>query len=365
MTPPSATPREPTASGAPVDRRDDGLAALTIPAERLYWSLLDVPIGARMRPGPLPLGLRSEFEDDAPLGRLDDANATSARTMGDLQIICAPLPSGRIIACGAPLEDLKSASAHLDRLFPAALPPFIQRELGIETGKESTFEPTGTAHPVLGHLNLLVGELEPPAQRARRARRRTLVLATSLLALALVAVGTERRIFILEQQQAGATSESEQALRDFGRTMGSGRSVSAEALPAAVAVAQRTSDAAARLPVPADATTVLADLLHSWPSQSTDESWSCAVQSLRVTGNVIAATVTIEGDAAAYLRALTAPPGWMLDEPRLTTLGMTSATNRGTSSEIAADTSRSPEPRASPLSRIALTMRSAPEGVTP
>lgn len=347
------------------DVRPGGGHISRIPAERLYWSVFEVPAGTRIRPGLLPLGLQQAFEEDVPLAGLGVQQPDPSAVEERLHIVCAPLGPGRLVACGAPVEALRSAAGAADTLLPAGLPPFILAEMDIDAGEPDLRSANATVLPVLAQLNLLIGEFEPRAQKARRARRRSLLLVTALLCMTLLAIGMERRIRASELFQTRVTSATEQELRSFGRAIGSAGRISIEALPAAVAVAQRTTDAAARVPVPRDAAGVLADLLRVWPMRSPDGAWACSIQSLGITGDTITASVTIEGHAAGFLRALAAPPTWTIDEPRLTALGAAQANRRVVPSSGASAPLSEPTTPAHTLTRIAITMRPAPMRASP
>jgi hypothetical protein len=308
-------------------RTGDALAAApsttqpTIPAERLYWSVLDAPRGARLRPGPLPIGLRIAFEEDVPI-----PENIAGDEAGAMHIVCTPLPGGRILACGGPIAELTAALPPLaTALIPASLPAFIHDELVADPAADRAADPASLA----ASLNLLVGELEPAHIRAARARRRTVVLAASLLAVLLLALGLSRRAASDRLLAADALAAADTAAQDLGRALSLPARITPDTLPAILAVAQRSADAAARIAPPRDASGPLEALLAAWPAPPTfpavpdlhSNAWTSTVQSLNVTGDTIALILTIDGEAAAFLREFTVPPGWSLDEPRLTTIG--------------------------------------------
>lgn len=320
----------------------------TIPSDRLYWSILHLPERARLRAGVLPIGLRAEFEADVPIAREDACADPALMGKEGLHIVFAPLDDGRIIACGAPVGELKSAAGQASALTPAGLPPFILEQFeagtaGVERGREGAPD-----RSIVRSLNLLIGELEPAHARAARLRRGILLLAAAAIALLFMAAGLERRVRNDRAVAAAAVAGIDNDLRELGRSIDSPIRFTADALPAAAAVAQRTLDAAARVQVPGDAAAAMAAMLPTWPvAGSAEPGWKCTIQSLGITAESIAATVTIEGDAAGFLRAIAMPPGWTLDEPRLTTLGGRAATGTAASSPPT-------------LTRIALTMKRRP-----
>lgn len=73
----------------------------------------------------------------------------------------------------------------------------------------------------------------------------------------------------------------------------------------------------ARAAPPRDAANDLVAVLGSWPV----ESRNARPQSLSVTPEGATLAVTIEGDAAAFLKIFTPPPLFTLEEPRLVSVG--------------------------------------------
>jgi hypothetical protein len=277
------------------------------------------------------------FEEDVPIPEV-----TAGDEAGALHIVCTPLPGGRILACGASTAELKAALPPLaTALVPASLPAFIRDELLADPAADRAADPASLA----ASLNLLIGELEPSHFRAARARRRTVVLAASLLAVLLLALGLSRRAASDRLLAADALAAADIAAQDLGRAIAAPVRITPDTLPAVLAIVQRSADAAARITPPRDATGPLEALLAAWPTaQSTSDTWVCTVQSLHITGEAIALTLTIDGETAAFLRAFTVPPGWSLDEPRLTTIG------KGLTGSAGADTPAS-------LVRLSLTLR--------
>ncbi len=279
------------------------------------------------------------FEEDVPLPEVTAGDESAA-----LHIVCTPLGAGRILACGASTAELKAALPPLaTALVPASLPTFIRDELLADPAADRVADPASLA----ASLNLLIGELEPAHFRAARSLRRAVVLAASLLAVLLLAIGLNRRAASDRQLAADALAAADAAAQDLGRAIAAPVRITPDTLPAVLAIAQRSAEAAGRINPPRDATGPLETLLAAWPTpQSTSDTWVCTVQSLHITGEVIALTLTIDGEAASFLRAFTVPTGWSLDEPRLTTIGRSVSTGAST------------EPPAS-LVRLTLTLRRA------
>ena len=285
-----------------------------LPADKLYWSVLDAPHGARIRAGLLPVGLRVAFDEDVPQPPAKgEAASALLEEAGDLHVVCTPISNGRIIACGAPICELRLVAGHRLTLTPSELPAFIRDEL-------DTSAPTKA---IAASLNLLVGELEPACMKAARLRRAVTILLTSLLIAVLAIIGLDRRVRNERDLARAATGSADTAALELGQRLSVPVRVTTDTLPALLAVAQRSADAAGRISVPLDASSGLAALLERWPPDgaTTDAVWSCTVQSLSASGEVIDITLTITGDASAFLRVLSPPLGWVIAEPRLTSIG--------------------------------------------
>jgi hypothetical protein len=332
------------------------------PPERFYWSVIDAPAGMRVRSGPLPVGLRPAFEEEVPEPWSEELD--SENTVRRLHAVCRGMGHGTVIVCAVPVGELKALNPSVQMLCPGRLPEFIRDQVfAAETDPQAV---ENRAAEFAGSLNLLVGDLEPSPARAARAHRRTVLLLGVLLCLALGAVGLDRRAgHFRTQAQLMATLADEDA-RNLGQRLQTPVRVTTERLPVLLAVAQRTAEAASRISGPSDATLPLAALLEHWPVNPpapansdapgvADGSWSCDVQSLTVNGESIALTLSIDGDAAAFLRELRPPAGWMLDEPRLSNVGRAAATSRR---HKASGTESPPSPVA--VTRVALAMRRSP-----
>ncbi len=250
---------------------------MTWPAERFYWAVLDAPGLART--GELPAGLLAMLEEDAPA---DGA---------ELHAVCAPLEDGRLAACAAERSELAEIPTGVLSLIPASLPPFI-----------------GSAGFTPERFNLLVGPFEPPPVTRRRLKRHAFASATVLLCGLLIAVGLHRRA-----SRWGEHAQSAQAaavrLAAAASTPGGPKVLAAEA-----ARLRGAREALAKAAPPLDASLALAAVLHAWPAGVPSKP-----QSIAVSPTGVSIAVSIEGDAAAFLRAFTPPTGWTLEEPRLNT----------------------------------------------
>jgi len=297
-----------------------------VPPEQLYWSVLDVPSGVRVRPGPLPIGFRSAFEEDVPdcvAGR-DGVELSSDEAQ--LHIVCVPIGTGRLVACGGMIAELRAAAGSGLVLTPRELPEFIRREyeVGVDTAA------------VALSMNLLVGALEPPVMRAARNRQIALVLVSMLLMAAMVVIGLDRRMRSDRVLTESLSEQAESAATDFGQRIGSATRVTPQMLPSVLAITQRAADTAMRVEAPRDATAVLAQVLKQWPSSaSTDggggQRWTCSVQSLSVGADSVTMTLVLQGDSSAFLRAMSTPDGLVMNEPRLTSIGRGSDDRAGSS----------------------------------
>jgi hypothetical protein len=252
-------------------------STLRWPPDRFYWSVLDAP--GWQRSGELPAGLRPPFEEDVPLP-------------GEgVHAVCCPLEDGKMLVCGARREELSEVSAEVHALTPESLPPCI--DANIDPAK----------------LNLLVGEFEPRTiRRARRVRHFAGALAMVLCSI-LVAVGLERRAEV----HRGLASEARQARATLLAQVGPAARV--EDLRAEVAALRRSAEAGQRIHPPLDAAPGLVDLLKRWPAEAKAQP-----QSLSISGTSMGMSVLVEGHPSRFLEELGAPEGWILDQPRLTSV---------------------------------------------
>jgi hypothetical protein len=250
---------------------------LTWPADRFYWAVLDAP-GVK-HTGPLPAGLLPMLEEDAP------ADAT------DLHAVCVPLADGRLVVCAAGRSDLAEVPPDVLSLTPCSLPCFVE-SLGVTAER----------------FNLLVGAFEPRPIRAHRIKQHAFAAATILLCGLLVGVGLHRRCSRWEERAESARVAAA-SIAEKVTTTGRADDIAAEA-----ARLKGVRDALAKAAPQPDASLSLAAVLHAWPANVPSKP-----QSISVSSTGVSISVSVEGDAAAFLKAFTPPPGWTLDEPRLNT----------------------------------------------
>lgn len=250
---------------------------LTWPADRFYWAVLDAP--GLKRTGQLPAGLLPMLEEDAP------ADAA------DLHAVCAPLADGRLAVCAAKRSDLAEVPPNVLSLTPGSLPQFVE-SLGVSPAR----------------FNLLVGAFEPRPIRAHRIKQHAFAAATIILCGMLVGVGLHRRSSRWEER---AESARVAAASIAAQVIPAGRP---DDITAEAARLKGTRDALAKNVLPPDASLSLAAVLHAWPANVPSKP-----QSISVSSTGVSISVSVEGDAAAFLKAFTPPPGWTLDEPRLNT----------------------------------------------
>ncbi len=252
------------------------------PVQKFFWAVIDAP--GLTRSGPLPPGLRAEFEEQVPVN------------IDELHIVCTPMEGGRLLACGAPFDAVAALGDSALTLTPQSAPPFV---------------PDGAD---MSNLNLLTGPLEPRPLRRARARRSALSIATVALCATLACVGLNRRTRAWEHEAGDAA--------DAARLMA--RSVDPEmtelSLDVALESARRGAQVVAR--PPADAALALASLLTSWPTTVASRPLTLAVGA-----DTASISVAVDGDPAPFLKAISPPPGWSLDEPRLMTAEKVSRLN--------------------------------------
>ena len=249
----------------------------TLPADRLYWAVIDAP-GVKLA-GELPPALVPMLEDDAPAD------------IAELHAVCVPLSDGRLAICAAKRTQLTEIPAEVLSLTPDSLPDFA-KFLGVSPAQ----------------FNLLVGPFEPRPIRTSRIKRHAFAAAIVLICGLLVATGLHRRASRWNDRTEAARVA---ALRVAATVSGADRP---EDLAAEAARLRSTRDALATAAPPPDASLVLAAVLHGWPAKVPSKP-----QSISVGQAEVSLSVAVEGDAAAFLKAFSTPPGWTLDEPRLNT----------------------------------------------
>ncbi len=248
------------------------------PADRFYWSVLDVP--AIRAGGPLPAALVPEFGDDVPV------------PAEDLFAVAVPTACGRTLVCAAVRDDLDDVPGHVLVLTPSSLPPRLGAEADVRG------------------LNFMVGLYEPLPVRRRRGVRHLACMALVIALGALATVGLARRAAhssqIAHAARAMADAVAAELLSNPDPAWAE-RSLDAEL--ASLRVRVKASELTGPSP---DAALHLAQLLNAWPAQVPSKP-----QSISVTPTSMMASVSIEGDPSGFLRAMKPPPGWTLAEPRI------------------------------------------------
>jgi len=248
------------------------VTTLRWPESRFYWSVLEAP--GPVRAGAVPPGLLAALEEDLP------------EPFDGLHAVCAPAGDGKVIVCAARRADLAQVDARSLRLTPEDLPAFA-------SGDTSS-------------LNLLVGEFEPAPIRRARSRRSLGAMAAVLSCTLLVVLGLVRRAQAWSRDAIRAREAQAGLLRTLN-------TASPEALAQDLARIRRES--AGRIQPPPDASLPLAAILSSWPNLPSKPS------SLSVSEKTASIAVSVEGDAAPFLKAFKSPPGWRLEEPQVSAMG--------------------------------------------
>ncbi len=273
----------------------DTSETVTWPADRFYWSLLNAPMGRALssqRAAPLPPGLCAAMQDDVPTP-MEDLHAVGIR------LDATNNGSNKVLAVAVRREALAELSSATRTLSPASIPPLDERLEQLEPMR----------------LNVLVGMFEPRAIRRARALRHLLGMAAVLAAAGLLSAGLHRRAEhaasladAVDAQSASLLSHAAESGVTDQRTL-ERELAQARALRTAMRDPQATADA-----IPA-----LLSVLRSWPTSA-----SATPQTLGVSGangGEATLSVSVEGDPAEFLRQLTPPDGWTLDEPRLNASG--------------------------------------------
>lgn len=249
------------------------------PAERFFWSVLEVP--GITRPRALASEMISMLEDDVPLD--------SER----LHAVAAPLKSGQIVVCSIDASSLRELPVQTLSLTPANLPHFLQ-------GRGVSAQ----------NFNLLVGAFEPPSLRMARVRRRTHMAAVIAIGALIIAIGAHRRATHWRDlsKTASATHAALLAIDSADR--------SPNALQAQEQQLTSIKNILDSTPKPADASLSLADVLDRWPSDA-----AAVPQSIAANQAGVALSLTTGADPSQFLNSLHAPHGWQLDEPRIITAG--------------------------------------------
>ncbi len=260
------------------------------PAERFYWAVLETEhTGDRVDSKHARLHLDGLLETHLPV------------PPESVHAVYASLGDGRVLACAVDREDLALASEEWIALTPKSLPPFLN---------DVQLDPSV--------LNVLVRDFEPRVYRHAAQRRTLLACAAMLLCTVLVCVGWMRRV------QAAATldqSIEHEVVQATNRTLGDTYSTGSEAQTAILKALDRSTMLASsgRDLATFDAATALQELLAKWPHNE-----GVTVQNLSVTQDAVSANIDIRGDSQTFLKSITPPANWKLEEPRLSTSNGTS-----------------------------------------
>lgn len=274
---------------------------VTLPAERLYWAVLDPrPLG-RSRIADAEMGFL--FEDALPVP-IESVHARFLR-----------LDDGRAVACGIGRDAIGAFDrARLLSVTPDRIPEPVRLAAGPD-------RPIGPAD-----FNLLSGEYEPLAVRS--LRRRAGLVAASLLgaSMVLLAIGVVRRgqalgraAELVEGHRAEILRIAYPATPSAGPT-GAAPGEAAGGLPSSMPpelrllgeVRRLASTRSSELPELPDAAPSLAAILAAWPE-------GVGARCDSVTVNERSATLRgVAQDPEAVTRlddAFRAVPGWSMPDP--------------------------------------------------
>lgn len=214
-----------------------------------------------------------------------------------LHSVCVPIGDGSLAVCCARRSDLESNPQELLSLTPDRFPEFIPQS------------------DLVARLNLLVGEFEPRSAKTSRNNRHFVAAAMVVLFTLFVGLGLIRRIHHWNSTVTSARLAADATMRNVSidgvRHGDDLRAIDAELARLASVQAIMTDGGP-----PLDAASELAGLLRAWPFGT-----SSTPQTISIGSDGVSVSVTIEGDAAPFLKAFKAPPGWSLDEPRLSVSG--------------------------------------------
>ena len=252
------------------------------PPGKFFWAVLYAP--GLIKAGPLPEALYPEQADLIPV------------PIEEVFAVAAPTTDRRLLACAIRRTHLEDLPPGLGSFTPDSVP----ESLGVTV--EASW------------LNFMVGEYEPKEVRRQRARRHGLNGAVVLLAAALMSVGLTRRaahlVQVAERARAAAAALAQSVVPGVAPAQ------APWAIDQELSRLREHARAAGALTPPPDASVHLASLLEAWPAQVSSKP-----QALSVSPTSMIASVSLDGDPAAFLRSFRAPGGWSLDEPRVNSSG--------------------------------------------
>jgi hypothetical protein len=246
------------------------------PAERFYWAVIDSQ-GWR-KAGPIPVGLLSFVAEALPV------------PVEQVHAVGLPLADTRLLVCAAPRADVEALNPDVLGLAPESMPDFA-REVEASV------------------VQLLVGEFEPRPIRRAINRRNTMAILTVIACTALTCIGLERRARVWIEQ----VEEREAAEAQMMAAVLPGLSPELLGLELQRVQEREESD---ELKPSKDASLAAMAFLKAWPSQVPSKP-----QGLSVSPQSVSVAVVVDSDPADFLRALSPPAGWRLEEPRINSTG--------------------------------------------
>jgi hypothetical protein len=255
--------------------------------ERFYWASLEAR--GISGSGPLPTGLRADLLEAVPVPA-EELHAVFVAT------------GEKLLVCAARRADLAAVNLAVVSLTPESSPE------GLDLRPEA-----------LNALELLVGDFEPATYRQQRRRWSAAALVLALMILAFFITGSLRRADHWNRVAAAAAGQYTRVAADLvpgGEGGGRDHGAAIAQLPARIAELQAATRSAKELRPPTDAAARLAQLLASWPTDVV-----ATPQSVVVSDRGVSISVTVPGDAAAFLRRFVPPRGWTLQEPKLSASG--------------------------------------------
>ena len=269
---------------------DAGSSALhvVLPADRLYWSMVEAPGLPTDRQGRLRVPsavLADLMQSDLPV------DATQVHAVG------VRLDAGRALLCAADHEALRALHAGTQTAVPGGAPTW-----------------TGAASSLVAALNLLSEDFEPASLRRQRGQLHcSLALAASIV-LMILSFGMWRRerayaaFSRVAREHAGSTLMK----ADPGAATPAAAMLHLRAQREHLQAAIASSDISRALRP--DAAITLTGLLSGWPGSEV-----ARMELISLTPAAGTLIVFTDSDPKPFVTGLRAPPGWKLDEPRLAT----------------------------------------------
>jgi hypothetical protein len=279
----------------------DPSSAGEVPAERLYWAILDpAPLG-RTRIAPSECGCL--FEDVLPV------------SIESVHACYRWLDDGRVVACGIDRGELERIDrSELLALRPNAVPEPICLALASAAAatSDNAANPAATKAAIwlgVDDFNLLTGPYEPP--RVRTLRRRWVALSAAFVAASLgcVAVGVIRRGAAIDR----AIAEVDARRSDLVQAVYAQQPAASGLPPEYRLLGELRSLSGTRASTLAplvDAGPTAAALLSTWPREIEARCDAVAIQPRSVT---IRGTAADNSAVARIEQALRSVADWRLD----------------------------------------------------